>query len=174
MRKLIFICALLLSCACVASAQNNRAFKKGYEGSIELGNYAVFGKEKAGAMIQAATTHGYRFGNGMFFGVGIGLGYDFDSRGAVIPAFLDAKYNFVDAGVSPFISARTGLRVWEEGPEYGRQPFIAVAAGVDAGHLSVKLGYDYGDRYVEKVAAGQRISGFIKPSQLFCSFAFKF
>ena len=86
MRKLIFVCALLLSCAFMASAQNNRAFKKGYQGDIEIGNYAVFGKDKAGAMVQVSTTHGYRTGTGMFLGLGVGFGNDM---------YIDDPYGYV-------------------------------------------------------------------------------
>ena len=176
MRKLIFICALLLTCACLASAQNNRAFKKGYQGDVEIGNYAVFGKGKYGGMVQVTTTHGYRMGNGMFLGAGLGVGYDLvTDEGPVIPAFMDAKYNFLDAAVSPFASVRTGIRFCGASRYEMFQPFIAVAAGVDAGRFSVKLGYDYGNirQYVLMPYSG-REEVLSKPSQWFCSFAFKF
>ena len=175
MRKLIFICALLLSCAFVGSAQNNRAFKKGYQGDIEIGNYAVFGKDKFGGLIQATTTHGYRFGNGMFIGAGFGVGYDLAvDDGPVIPFYMDAKYNFLDAAVSPFASVRTGCRYSGSPRTEMFQPFIAIAGGIDVGRFSVKLGYDYGNVRAMTYVQYNRVQELYKPSQLFCSFAFKF
>ncbi len=176
MRKLTLICALLLCCAFAGFAQNNRAFKKGYQGDVEISNYAVFGKGKYGGMILVTTTHGYRMGNGMFLGAGLGAGYDLASgSGPVIPLFLDAKYNFLDTAVSPFASVRTGIRFCGSARLEMFQPFIAVAAGVDAGRFSVKLGYDYGNirQYVYGAYTTHDIL-LSKPSQWFCSFAIKF
>lgn len=175
MRKLTLICALLLSCAFAGFAQNNRAFKKGYQGDVEISNYAVFGKDKYGGMILVTTTHGYRMGNGMFLGAGLGAGYDLASGdGPVIPLFMDAKYNFLDAAVSPFASARTGIRFCGAAWYDMFQPFIAVAAGVDAGRFSVKLGYDYGNIRQNAYRPSGREVVLSKPSQWFCSFAIKF
>ena len=177
MRKVIFVCALLLSCAFMASAQNNRAFKKGYQGDIEIGNYAVFGKGKYGGMIQVSSTHGYRLGNGMFLGAGFGLVYDIVAEAAPeIPVFMDAKYNFVDASVSPYASVRTGVRFCGDYYYSMIQPFIAVSAGVDVGRFSVKLGYDYGNvhYWANSHYSNGPTEGYTKPSQLFCSFAVKF
>ena len=171
MRKLIFICALLLLCASMASAQTNRAFKKGYQGNVEIGNYAVFGKDKAGSLMQISTTHGYSTGTGMFVGLGFGAGYDMFVDGPMGSAFMDAKYNFIDTAVSPFASARTGFRVYDY---YGFQPFISISGGVDVGHFTVKVGYDYGNMRTTDYFNGARIQTFRKPSQLFCSFAVKF
>ena len=171
MKKIIIACIILLSCASMASAQNNRAFKKGYQGDIEIGNYAVFGKDKAGAMVQVSTTHGYRTGTGMFLGLGVGFGYDMYIADPYGSAFMDAKYNFIDTKVSPFASARTGLRFGGFGSV---EPFISIAGGVDSGRFSVKLGYDYGNVHQDEYLNGTRVSYFRKPSQLFCSFAVKF
>lgn len=178
MRKLIFICALLLSCACMASAQNNRAFQKGYEGNVEYSSFAVFGKDKLGSMIQLSTTHGYRTGWGVFLGAGVGVDYDFYLSDTVLSAFLDAKYNFVDAKVSPFAEVRSGVRGYDKRIDVV-QPFVSIAGGIDTGRFSVKLGYDYSniavDVYDSSSYGGNYVgTAYRKPSQLFCSFAFKF
>ena len=173
--KKILICILMMACSLAVSAQNNRAFKKGYQGDIEIGNYAVFGKGKFGGLIQATTTHGYRFGNGMFIGAGFGVGYDLAvDDGPVIPIYMDAKYNFLDAAVSPFASARTGIRFCGASRYEMFQPFIAIAGGIDVGRFSVKLGYDYGNVRAMTYVQYNRVQELYKPSQLFCSFAFKF
>jgi len=171
MKKILIACLILLSCASMASAQNNRAFKKGYQGDIEIGNYAVFGKDKAGSTVQVSTTHGYCTGTGMFLGAGIGLGYDMFVDGVMGSVFMDAKYNFIDTKVSPFASVRTGIRSAED---ESIQPFISIAGGIDTGRFSIKLGYDYGNVCSRDYYSGKWIPSFRKPSQLFCSFAFKF
>ena len=126
-------------------------------------------------MIQATTTHGYRFGNGMFIGAGFGVGYDLAvDDGPVIPIYMDAKYNFLDAAVSPFASARTGIRFCGASRYEMFQPFIAIAGGIDVGRFSVKLGYDYGNVRAMTYVQYNRVQELYKPSQLFCSFAFKF
>lgn len=166
---------LMMACSMAVSAQTNRAFKKGYEGNIEIGNYAVFGKDKYGALIQATTTHGYRTGTGMFLGLGLGIAYDAVTEAPEIPVFMDAKYNFVDAAVSPFVSARSGLRFSGDYRNEMFQPFIAVSGGVDTGRFTVKLGYDYGNvRKKEYPPYSSHITVITKPSQWFCSFAIKF
>jgi len=179
MRKLIFICALLLLCASMASAQNNRAFKKGYEGNVEYSTFAVFGKGKLGSQIQLSTTHGYRTGWGIFLGAGAGLDYDFYLSDTALTAFLDAKYNFVDATVSPFVETRSGVRCYDNSHSDVAQPFISIAGGIDTGRFSVKLGYDYSnvtvDVYQHPKNGGYHVgTANRKPSQLFCSFAVKF
>ncbi|MBP5626428.1 MAG: hypothetical protein J6W98_05860 [Bacteroidales bacterium] len=175
MKKIITAFFILLSCASMASAQTNRAFRKGYQGDIEIGNYAVFGKGKYGGLVQVSTTHGYRTGTGMFLGVGFGVAYDLATEAyPEIPVFMDAKYNFLDTEFSPYASVRTGVRICGESHSEIFQPFIAIAAGVDVGRFSVKLGYDYGNLRLRYYDRYNRIEELTKPSQLFCSFAFKF
>ena len=84
-------------------------FRRGYRGNIEIGNYAVFGKDKVGGLAQLTTTQGYSFGDGAFVGAGLGAGVDLNGS-LYFPLFLDAKYNFLDRRTSPFAAVRTGLR----------------------------------------------------------------
>ena len=176
-RIIIFILVTLISTSMV-SAQTNRAYKKGYQGCVEVGNYAVFGKDKYGGMPQISTTQGYKTGTGIYLGVGAGVAYELVEDIPVFPFFLDAKYNFADTKVSPCIAARTGLRV---SYDY-LAPFLSVAGGVDAGRFTIKVGYEYSSaRMQEKQYANGygnvylgTITTYRKPSQLFCSFAVNF
>ena len=73
MKKTALLFVLILSCA-VLSAQESRMFRRGYRGNLEIGNYAVFGKDKVGGIAQMTTTQGFSFGDGAFVGLGLGLG----------------------------------------------------------------------------------------------------
>ena len=171
MKKTLVVLVLILSCAAL-SAQESRMFRKGYRGNIEIGNYAVFGKDKVGGIAQLTTTQGFSFGDGAFVGVGLGLGLDLNGD-YYLPLFLDAKYNFLDRRTSPFACVRTGLRY---GPDseylsYG----IALGGGVDFGRHSIRLGYEYSVSATKEYAMyGGYAYAYAKPNFLYCSFAFNF
>lgn len=178
MRNYVLLLALLLCCFGSISAQTSRPFQKGYQGSVEVGNYAVFGKDKSGGMMQLTTTHGFRMGNGVYLGAGVGVAYSLTTSDYVIPLFLDAKYNFIDTSVSPFVNLRSGIR-FNGSVNQTLGSFISIACGVDSGRFSVKIGYDYGAtrqcvaHYNGANWIGEDIL-LLKPSQLFCSFAVNF
>ncbi len=176
--KVILLLVLLLGCGISLSAQANRSFQKGYQGSVEVGNYAVFGKDKYGGMVQLTTTHGFRMGNGVYLAAGGGVAYDYRTNDYIIPLFLDAKYNFIDASASPFVDLRTGIR-FNGSVNQALGSFISFACGIDSGRFSVKIGYEYGvtRQHVAQYNGTNWIGEdtlFLKPSQLFCSFAVNF
>lgn len=178
MKRITLLIIITLATGFTCAAQMNRAFRKGYQGSIEIRNGAVFGKDKVGGMLQLTTLQGYRMGNGLFLGAGAGVSYDLVDDIVVFPLFLDAKYIFLDDKVSPFAAARTGFRM--EGRDY-LAPFVSISAGVDAGRFTIRLGYEYCSvrrmhreyNYTTDIVYLKNIS-FRKPSQLFCSFAVNF
>ena len=171
MKKILLVFVLILGCA-VLSAQESRMFRKGYRGNVEIGNYAVFGKDKVGGIAQLTTTQGYSFGDGSFVGAGLGAGIDLNGD-YYIPLFLDAKYNFINRPVSPFAAVRTGLRIGPDSEYLGYG--VALGGGVDFGRYSIRLGYEYS---VSKVTEYSRYDGYVnvyaKPNLLYCSFAFNF
>lgn len=171
MRKLIFICALLLTCACLASAQNNRAFQKGYQGNIELGNYFVTAENVTGVAYQLTTTQGFRSGNGMYYGLGLGVSYSVWQDSCVIPIFLEAKYNFIDMTVSPFVALRAGAYAMD----HLVAPFMNVSAGIDLKRFTFRVGYEAGS-IRDDIYASNHFSGYNyeKDQRVFCSVAFKF
>ena len=172
MRKLIFICALLLSCACVASAQNNRAFKKGYQGNIELGNYFVVEENATGVAYQLTTTQGFRSGNGMYYGFGIGVAYNVWQDNFFIPVFLEAKYNFIDAKVSPFMALRAGAYA----ADGAVIPFMNVSTGVDLKRFAFRVGYEAGSARSDIYTDYHHFAGhtYEQHQRVFCSIAYKF
>lgn len=170
MKKTLVVLFLILSCAAL-SAQESRMFRRGYRGNIEIGNYAVFGKDKVGGLAQLTTTQGYSFGDGAFVGAGLGAGVDLNGS-LYFPLFLDAKYNFLDRRTSPFAAVRTGLRY---SPDEEYISFnIALGGGVDFGRYSIRLGYEYAVSATTYSTYGGYAYEYAKPSFLFCSFAFNF
>lgn len=178
MKRVILLTFILLAASLTGFTQTNRAFRKGYQASVEIQNSAVFGKDKAGGMMQLSTLHGFRTGYGLFIGAGLGIGYNLLTDDYIIPLYLDAKYNFLDQKVSPFAGIRTGFR-YNGSPNQTLGDFIAVSGGIDAGAFSIRIGYEYGatrqrtanyngNNWVSDIVVLQ------KPSQLFCSFAVNF
>ena len=139
MKRIITLIFITLAVCFTSSAQTNRAFRKGFQGSVEIGNSAVFGKDKAGGLMELTLTPGYRTGYGLFLGAGMGIGYNLATDDYVIPAYFDAKYNFLDQKVSPFAGIRTGFR-YNGSPQFSIGNLSPLSAGIDAGAFSIRHG----------------------------------
>jgi len=155
----------------MASAQNNRAFKKGYQGNIELGSYYVTTQDMTGVAYQLTTTQGFRSGNGMYYGLGFGVAYNVWQNNFIVPVFLEAKYNFIDTKVSPFLALRTGAYAADN----VIIPFMNVSTGVDLKRIAFRVGYEAGSASYGVYARGH-FSGYTyeQSQRVFCSIAFKF
>ena len=152
------ICAILF--ASTAFAQTNKAFKKGYHGSVELGFGTVNGQMKEGyiksntevspsdhdqpgEMVRLATVHGYSLGNGVFLGAGLGWDFELVDSAQYANVFADVKYNIKDASASPFVEGRAGYRFCTNAPRFDTEGvFVSAAAGVDFGRFAARLGYE--------------------------------
>ena len=157
----------------MASAQNNRAFQKGYQGNFEIGNYFVTVEDMTGVAYQLSTTQGFRSGNGMYYGLGLGLSYNVWQNNFIVPLFLEAKYNFIDAKASPFMALRAGAHVGED----LAIPFMNVSTGVDLDRFAFRFGYEVGSASCGVYSpTNHRFSGYTheKHQRVFCSIAFKF
>ena len=170
MKKTVIVLLLALGCITL-SAQESRMFRRGYRGNVEIGNYAVFGKDIYGGIAQLTTTQGFSLGDGAFVGLGLGAGLDLNGE-LFLPVYLDAKYNFIDRNTSPFAAVRTGLRFGLDDGYVGY--CISLGGGVDFGRYTIRLGYEYS---VSKITEYQRyevVYRYGKPNMLVCSFAFNF
>lgn len=175
MKRLLLFLALSLMMATSALAQENLSYKKGYQGNVEISNGLVFGKDRVGSVMQLTSVHGGRFGNGMYLGAGLGLGYNLTLDEIYVPLFLDAKYNFLDASVSPFAAVRTGCCLGGM-DGFCLTPFVSVGAGVDFGRFSVRLGYEYDSQRYEIFGYhdSSNVVTLSKSSKLVCAFSFNF
>lgn len=183
--------AILLSLP--LSAQSNLSFKKGYHGTVELGMSAMNGKMQQGfikcnsevcaeaqmqpgEMIRISTVHGYAWGNGVFLGAGLGWDFELIDGAQYASFFADVKYNLKDASASPFIEGRTGYHFCTNMPRYETGAvFVSAAGGVDFGHISARLGYEYCPiKQNYRSNAGQLYRSYYSMNQFFFSLAFNF
>lgn len=181
MRKsfVFLICAILFTST--AFAQTNRALKKGYHGNLELGTSAMTLKTMGSSsaepdeVIRLSTTHGYAFGNGVFIGAGAGYNFLLIENVQFASAFIDVKYNFVDASASPFIEGRTGYNYCTSQKNETGGLFVSTAAGVDFGRMSARIGYELAPIKENVRASNGALSYALYTSnQFFFSLAFNF
>ena len=140
MKKLILIAAAVMLAAMSASAQGNKAFEKGYRGSVGVGGNVSVTKGWPNSAVELTTSHGYSFGDGMYVGAGVGFNLDMSGVDVGIPVFLDVKYNLVDWKLSPYIDCRMGMEFMTyENLDYG---FLASPGiGFDYRDMSLRVGY---------------------------------
>ena len=92
MKKITLITLLILACAPMMRAQENKVrVPSGYQGFLEQGNsFRV--ADKFSSAISLSTTHGFYFGQHTF--VGIGIGVEGNNDFTVVPVYTALKYNF--------------------------------------------------------------------------------
>lgn len=144
MKKTIIVLTAMLVMTGIVSAQDaetaNRMFRRGYRADIQL---------EANTYQQSfiSTSHGYSFGNGFYIGGGAAFGVEFQPDFEADPfylssLFVDGKYTLTQWRVAPFVALRTGSVITIEDNPAGRF-FINPAVGVDWGHISLRVGYEY-------------------------------
>jgi len=145
MKKNIFIITAMLAVMGTAMAQEietttNRMFRTGYRADIQL---------EANTYKQSfiSTSHGYSFGSGLYIGGGAAFGVEYQPGFESDPAYLsslfvDGKYTLTQWRVAPFVALRTGSIITIEETPAGRF-FVNPAVGVDWGHISIKVGYEF-------------------------------
>lgn len=136
MRRTTIALLVLLLCFPSAHGQNHKLYKEGYCGNISAISGIVMAKGISDREFSIETCHGHSFGNGAFFGGGIGA-KNLSGGVIVIPIFVDFKYAFLDDKLSPFLDLKGGLLA---GSTYGSS-FIRLGGGVDCGILSMGLNY---------------------------------
>ena len=105
--------------AITAFAQNegNVRVPGGYQGFIEQGNTWHFDKNMPNR-ISLSTTHGFYF-NGHIF-AGVGIGFDFNEDGVLVPFYSNIRYLFNNNKVvSPIVSLRLGSFIGDHMGAYG-------------------------------------------------------
>jgi hypothetical protein len=126
MKKLILLFSTVLVIGCNLKAQSS------YEKSIETGYSIGIGNIKNNTF-NIAMLNGYRFNSSFYLGVGVGFGYTNNLNGIqiesysytkewrdgllLIPIYVQAKINFNNEKISPFLLANVGYTI------DGRQDF---------------------------------------------------
>lgn len=142
----ITICVLFLAClsSTAMSAKGflvNKSREKGYSANVEIGGTFI---DSFGFRPELLTSHGYSFGNGLYVGGGIGLGYEsWEIRNRnnriFLPFFADVKYSFLKRAVSPFVSMKAGGMLDCSGLGIGYM--LMPSIGVDLWRFSLSVGY---------------------------------
>ena len=130
------MCLLLTVSIAGFSQTGNPMYEKGYSGNISF--VAAQGYRFKAMLL---TSHGYRFGNGCFIGIGTGFTSDF-TKTMELPLFMDIRYSFLkNSDTSPFLGLKTGY-VLEMG--FFRNGFIASPEiGFGIGKMTVSIGYTF-------------------------------
>ncbi len=108
--KLLLLLAVSVLSLSMKAQEKNVFYKKGYAPSIEIGGTFV---DSFGFRPEVLTSHGYCFGNGLYVGGGLGLGFEHwtirerENR-FFVPVFVDLKYSFLNRLASPFVGIKAG------------------------------------------------------------------
>ena len=171
--SLMILLSLLL--ACEVSAQENKFYRQGYVGDVEMSVKAALQKEVYADFFSVYTMHGYAFGDGAFIGAGLGVKllerankYNFD-----IPVFVQADYHFLDKQFSPFVALRSGVQFSPDSTGTFTV-FINPRIGVDLGRFYAQLGYNLHSGH-QSVMVGRSTSvEYYRLHQLEAGFGFRF
>lgn len=114
-------------------------YKRGYRANIELS--ALIPDTWA-----ITSSHGFSFGDGFYFGAGVGFAAEFmpnykSKPTYLTPLFVDVKHSFVNRLASPFINLSTGA--YADITNTGIRYFLAPSIGIDIGRFAIKMGYEY-------------------------------
>lgn len=145
MKKLMFLSAVLafiVSSLSVSakSRAGNLYYQDRYVGNV---NFNIGGTIGHRDELSLLTTHGWAFGNGLFFGGGTGILFPLEfgdrDRGISIPVFADTRYSVMDRNVSPFFELKFGIAY---SMELGSTGLLASPSmGIDIGRWSVSVSY---------------------------------
>ena len=107
----ISLLVMMLGIMGMALAQEGREVRipTGYQGFLEQSNLYALNKidGRNETMVGFSTTHGFYF-NGHTF-VGVGIGFDANDHGALVPVYTSIKYLFNNQkNISPIMGLRMG------------------------------------------------------------------
>ncbi len=154
----------VLSLMMVAVAINSKAqsVKTGYKGFVDAGYSIGIGDYKLNRF-EVNTSHGYQFNPYIFLGAGLGLHFmpsyatedmeiPLDTRDSKvdIPVFANIRFNLSKTKISPFLDAKGGTYVTNNGNIY-----VNVSAGCrfainERQGINIAIGYALGKLEFEK------------------------
>lgn len=132
--KRIAIIALLAMFSSLGVSAQNVWREKGYRFDVSLA--ATLPNQW-----EAATSHGYGFGNGLFLGGGAAFHYDGDAKDYMTPVFGVIRYSPLRSVVSPYVEAKCGAVV-NISRDLKTGFYFNPSIGVDIWHFSIFGGYE--------------------------------
>lgn len=138
--------------------------QKGYHGIVDVG-YCHYISQIDPSTIELTTSHGYQFNQHIFLGAGIGFdftgeskwgdisGKPYNKRAAKvdIPLFFNARANLTKTKLSPFVDARVGAYINNDGNIYANFALGGRYAINDKMGLSLSIGYELRKVTVEQL-----------------------
>ena len=115
---ILFILSIIISMSVFAQNHVNPSYRQGFSFEVESG-YAD---------------------NGGYFDISSGCNV-IHGLYTMVPAFIQARYSFLDKVVSPFFDFKVGVLTDFSDQAVGH--FFRPAIGVEYRHLGVKVGYDW-------------------------------
>lgn len=157
MRKFFSSLVILFVFGSVAGAQvseygsfggfsgGSQDFERGYRFIVEAGGAIETGDAVPGAFLSA--TCGYDFSRHFFIGGGVGALYLSDDKYYGAQAFVDARFSFAPAFVTPYVGVKLGANIPvhdDDGFEMNI-PYAAVSLGArrPIGAVALSLSLDY-------------------------------
>lgn len=157
MRKFFSSLVILFVFGSVAGAQvseygsfggfsgGSQDFERGYRFIVEAGGAIETGDAVPGVALSA--TCGYDFSRHFFIGGGVGALYMFDDMYYGAQAFVDARFSFAPAFVTPYVGVKLGANIPVH-DDYGFEmyiPYAAVSLGArrQMGAVALNLSLDY-------------------------------
>lgn len=111
MKKIILFTLAVVCLSSLSASADSFMYRKHYRGNAGVGVIGAAGKNMFEGFVTFETNHGYSFGNGLYVGGGISCSVHADSDIAYVPVYGEAKYNFTNTLVSPFVDARIGTNI---------------------------------------------------------------
>lgn len=141
-----------------------QSIQKGYRGMVDAG-YCHYLSQINPSTIEVTTSHGFQFNPYIYLGAGIGFdftgeakweevdGRPYNKRAAKvdIPLFFNARANFTKTQISPFVDARIGAYINNEGNIYANFAIGGRYALNEKIGLSLSIGYEIRKVTVEQL-----------------------
>lgn len=172
MKKLLFTALLALICASgyaqlvqssslIVTKKALDPVARGFQSDVRLGIYCLGYHDQT--TIEATYAGGYRFGNTLFLGAGVGVNYntwsgqyvdtdayqyrkhfDIPSAKITVPVFAQVRVYFLKKRVSPFVDATGGVMITGKGEVlYGEYGEKTAKFGRSMGYGTLSLGVNY-------------------------------
>lgn len=172
MKKVLITLLMFLPLATQA-----QGLKKGYHGFADAG-YCLYLSQLDPATFEVTTSHGYQFNPYIFLGAGTGFnftgkakhgnisGNPYLKRDAKvdIPIFFNARANFTQTKFSPFVDARIGSYVNNDGGIYANVAIGGRYAIGDNIGLSLSIGYEVRKVTIQQLNIGSISKYYSYPS----------
>lgn len=190
MKKLLFTALLALICASgsaqivqssslIVTKKALAPVARGFQSDVRLGVYCLGYHDQT--TVEATYAAGYRFGNTLFLGAGVGVNYntwsgqyvdtdagqsrkyfDIPSAKITVPVFAQVRVYFLKKRVSPFVDATGGVMLTGKGEVlYGEYGEKSAKFGRSMGYGTLSLGANYRmtDRSSMYLLVGGRLHG---------------